>query len=210
MSHRDNMANLIRPEITIRQLDAAGREVSCQVGTNHLTYAAMNNLMNAWLRSGPSQVTHIYARFGDDADSPGYLAPPGNDIRAVTREHFLNSEDSVRGGLWVPILAAPVQDTTDAGRYVGNRATFFFQIPGNLSADNISPAGNFNLETSWIHAVGLAVAHNTSNRQYDQIVTVMQAYGYDDGSPSLGDFAPFQLIEGGQTTFSYQIPLKFD
>lgn len=204
----DHFENLIKPVITIRQLDAGGKEVSRQVVTNSLTYAALDVFMNALLRSGPSQVTHLYARFGDGGANPGYLAPPGNDIRATSRQTFIQSTDSVRGGLWVPVLSAPIQDTTDPARYVGNRATFFFRIPANIPADQVSPSPNFNPATSYIYALGLAVAYNTSDRQFDKIISVMQAYGYNV-NPTLGNFTKFLVPAGGQTAIDYAVPFKF-
>lgn len=204
----DSFENLTKPVVTIRQLDKDGHEISRQVVTNTLTYAAMDVFMNALLRSGPSQVTHLYARFGDSGANPGYLAPPGNDIRATSRQTFITSADSVRGGLWVPVLSAPIQDTSDPARYVGNRATFFFRIPANISEDQVSPSGNFSPATSWIYSMGLAVAYNTSDRQFDKVISVMQAYGYDV-NPSLGNFTKFQVPTGGQTAIDYAVPFKF-
>lgn len=203
-----DLGKLIRPVITIRQLDAAGKEVDRQVVTNALTYAAMDIFMNAWLRSAPSQVTHLYLRFGDSGASPGYLAPSGNDIRATTREDFIESADSVRGGMWVPVLSAPIQDTTDPAAYLGNRATFFFRVPANISQDQVSPSGNFDSSTSYVYAMGLAVAFNTGDRQFDKIVSVMQAYGYDV-NPALGNFTKFQVPPGGQTAIDYAVPFTF-
>lgn len=204
----ESFERLIKPVVTIRQLDAAGNEVSREVVTNSLTYAAMDVFMNAFLRSGPSQVTHLYARFGDSGANPGYLAPPGNDIRATSRQTFIESTDSVRGGLWVPVLSAPIQDTTDPAKYVGNRATFFFRIPANISEDSVSPSGNFVPATSWIYSLGLAVAYNTSDRTFDKVVSVMQAYGYNV-NPFLGNFTKFQVPTGGQTAIDYAVPFKF-
>ena len=198
----------VKPVVTIRQLDASGKEISRQVVTNSLTYAAMDVLTNAWLRSAPAQVTHLYARFGDSGANPGYLAAPGADIRATTRNTFITSSDGVRGGLWVPVLSAPVQDSTDPARYVGNRATFFFRIPANIASDQVSPEGNFVPATSWVYALGLAVAFNTSDRQFDKVVSVMQAYGYDP-DPALGNFTKFQIPPGGQTAIDYAVPFKF-
>ena len=199
---------LVRPTITLRILDAQGREVGRQVATNSLTYAAMDVLMNALLRSGPSQVTHLYARFGDSGANPGYLSPPSSDIRSTTRQTFIQSSDSVRGGLWVPVLSAPIQDTSDAAKYIGNRATFFFRIPANIPSDQVSPSTNFVPATSWIYALGLAVAYNTSDRQFDKVISVMQAYGYDS-DPTLGNFSKFQVPSGGQTAIDYAVPFNF-
>lgn len=204
----DPFDKLVKPVITIRQLDADGREVGRQDASNSLTFAAMDIFMNAWLRSGPSQVTHLYVRFGDSGANPGYLAPPGNEIRATTRDTFITSADSVRGGLWVPVLSAPIQDTSNPGSYVGNRATFFFRIPANISSDQVSPSGNFVPATSWVYAMGLAVAYNTSDRQFDRIASVMQAYGYDT-DPALGNFTKFQVPSGGQTAIDYSVPFQF-
>lgn len=204
-----DLGSLIRPVITIRQLDAAGHEVGRQVVTNALTYAAMDIFMNAWLRSQPAQVTHLYVRFGDSGAAPGYLAPSGGDIRTTNRGNFIASSDSIRGGLWVPVLSAPIQDSTDPASYIGNRATFFFRIPANISQDQVSPSGNFNSATSWIYAMGLGVAFNTGDRQFDKIVSVMQAYGYDV-NPSLGNFTKFQVPPGGQTAIDYAVPFTFN
>jgi hypothetical protein len=111
--------------------------------------------------------------------------------------------------MWVPVLSAPAQDTSDGTRYNGNQATFFFRIPYNISTSQISPSGNFNVDTSYIYALGLAVAFNTGDRTQDKIFSAMQAYGYDPDNTNLGNFTAFQIPPGGQTAIDYTVPIKF-
>lgn len=202
---------ILKPVITIRQLDADGREISRQTGKNKMTYAAADILVNALLSSGPFRVTHLYARFGDETDNPGHLVPPDDDVRAATRDTFVsvNEGDLIRGGLWVPIQAAPIRDITNANLYSGNAATFFFRIPYNINTSQISPSPNFNLSTSYIYAMGLAVAYSASDRSQDRIISTMQAIGFDELSPEEGDFGKFQLPTSGQSAIDYTLPFDF-
>ena len=203
-----DFGKLVLPKIRIRIYDHNGVEVDSQIGKNKLTYSALDVFMNAWLQSGPSQVTHLYVRFGDSGANPGFLSPTGGDLRATNRGDFIASNDSIRGGMWVPILSAPTQSTSDPARYIGNKATFFFRIPSNISQDQMSPVGNFNPATSYIYSMGLAVAFNTGDRQFDKIVSTMQAYGFD-ADPDLGDFEKFKVPPGGQISLDYNVPIVF-
>lgn len=207
--HSVKIDELIKPTITIRQLDAQGREISRQVAHNSLTFAAADIFTNALLKSAPSQITHLYARFGDSGANPGYLAPEDSDIRTTTRSTFITSTDVIRGGLWVPVLSAPVQDSSDGEVYLGNRSTFFFRIPYNIEVTQTSPQTNFNVESSYIYALGLAVAFNSGDRAQDKIFSAMQAYGYNPEDEALGNFTVFQIPNGGQTAIDYTIPIKF-
>jgi hypothetical protein len=203
MQH-DAFDSIVQPVITIRQLDVDGLEVGRQQCGNTLTFAAMDVLMNAWLGTGNFKVTHLYVRFGDASSNPGYLAPPGNQIRASNRETFLESTDNARGGLWVPELTAPHQSSTDLSRFVGNKATFYFRIPSNVPASQVSPSANFDQATSWIYAMGLAVAFDYGNRQFDRIVSVLQAHH----APLQGKFSKFQIPPGGQVAIDYSMPFN--
>lgn len=194
--------------ITLRHLDAHGKELRRDVITNTMTYAAMDILMDALLRSGPASVTHLYARFGDSGANPGYLVPPSGDLKMTNRNTFVQSSDSVRGGLWVPILNAPIKSSSNPSLYRGNQGTFYFRIPYTLSTEFIDPAENFNPATSYIYAIGLAVAMTTSDRSQDVIITVKQASGQAGVLPA-GEFAPFPLVAGGQTAVDYMFPLQF-
>ncbi len=213
MKQRVNLSKLIRPKILIRSLDRNGREVSRQVATNSLTYAAGDMFINAFLKSGPSQVTHLYARFGDSGANPGYLNPPLGDLKATTRSTFLDATDieTIRGGLWVPVLSAPSQQTTDVTKYAGNQATFFFRIPYNIDPSQVQP-DNFVADgspaQSYIYALGLAVAVNVSNRNQDVIITALQAVGWDLGHPLVGDFTKFPVPSGGQMAIDYTVPFE--
>ena len=53
------------------------------------------------------------------------------------------------------------------------------------------------------------MAYNTGDRAQDKIFSAMQGTGYDPGNPSLGNFTPFQIPNGGQTAIDYTIPIKF-
>jgi hypothetical protein len=176
-----------------------------------LTFAAGNVFMNALLRSGPSQVTHLYARFGDSGANPGFLSPPDNDLRNCTRTTFIETDpgDTVRGGLWVPVLSAPAQSSTDSEIYTGNQATFFFRIPFNLPTSQQSPS-NFDVATSYIYALGLAVATNPSDRSQDVIMAVMQATGFDPDDLLVGSFTPFQIPPSGQESIDFSLPFTVD
>ena len=52
------------------------------------------------------------------------------------------------------------------------------------------------------------MAYNTSDRQFDKVISVMQAYGYDV-NPTLGNFTKFLVPTGGQTAIDYAVPFKF-
>lgn len=212
---------LAQSRVVIRGLDRHGREISRQVSRNTLTYAMADILMNAFLRSGPSQVTHLYARFGDSSANPGWLNPPNIDLKATTRSTFVTVApgDTVRGGLWVPVMSAPAQDTTDVTTYGGNEATFFFRIPANIPQDGANPQvepANFvadgSSSQSYIYALGLAVAQNIQNRTQDTIISVLEAVGWNVAAPfsgsdgSIGDFAAFPIPAGGQMAVDYTVP----
>lgn len=202
---------LVRPWVLLRGIDRQGREVSRQLARNTLTYAAADVFMNAFLRSGPSQVTHLYARFGGESSNQGWLNPPLNDVKAATRSTFLQVGDGdlVRGALWVPVLSAPAQSTSDQSRFSANQATFYFRIPANLSPEQQDP-DNFKAEgtgsDSFMFALGLAVANNISDRSQDVIMSVLQAVGWDSGNPSSGDFNKFLIPAGGQMAIDYTVP----
>ena len=203
---------ILKPVITIRQLDANGKEINRQVCENSMTYAAGDVMVNALLASGPFKVSHLYARFGDETENQGFLAPPGEDIRASIRDTFLSvSEgDVIRGGLWVPLQAAPTKELTDSTKYSGNKATFFFRIPYNIATTQISPSSNFNVATSYIYALGLAVATSSSDRAQDRIISVLQAVGFDELEPEEGDFSKFLIPSGGQSAIDYSLPFEFE
>ena len=192
---RDNcdLSKMLSTRILLRGLSSQGRELWRQTTHNQPTNAFATMLMTAWLRSGPSQVAYLYARFGDLGSNPGILAPVGGDLKQAVRADFLKTpaENSILGGLWVPLLAAPAQNSTDSSLYVGNQCTFYFRIPAALSSLQISPAANFNPATSYVTTLGLAVAPNMSDRTQDSIVTVST------------DFDPFLVPDGGQIAVDY-------
>jgi hypothetical protein len=204
---------LVQPWVLIRALDRHGREVGRQIAKNSLTYAAADVFMNAFLKSGPSQVTHLYARFGGESANQGWLNLPDNDVKAVTRSTFLTVSDveTVRGALWVPVLSAPAQTTSDQSKFSGNQATFYFRIPAALSPEQQSPV-NFKAlglgGDSFVYALGLAVANNISDRSQDVILSVLQAVGWDSGNPSSGDFNKFLIPAGGQMAVDYTVPFN--
>jgi hypothetical protein len=193
MHNRFDLQQLWRPRLTLRALDAAGRLQWQQTATNTATYAFADMLMTAWLRSGPSSVTYLYARFGDSGANPGVLAPTGQDLRNTTRTNFVAApgDSLVLGGLWVPLLAAPSQASSDLDHYAANSTTFYFRIPASLSTAQIDPAANFDVATSYIYALGLAISPNTSDRSQDVIVTATE------------DFDPFLIPTGGQMAVDY-------
>jgi hypothetical protein len=211
MKQSININKMVRSKVVIRSLDRDGREVARQVAKNSLTYAAADMFMNAFLRSGPSQVTHLYARFGDSGTNPGYLNPPGGDLKSTARSDFIVSSDLIRGGLWVQVLSAPSQQTSDAAHYGGNQATFFFRIPSNIASlipPPVQPSGNFNSPGSFIYALGLAVAANTANRSQDVIITTLQAVGWNPMNLLAGDFTAFPIPSGGQIAIDYTVPFE--
>lgn len=205
-----NLKELLKTRIRVRCFDSNGVQVAERVMENTPTLAFADTMMTALLRSGSSQITHLYARFGDSGANPGYLAPSGGDLENTVRSDFLYSPggDTVRGGLWVPLLSSPVQTSSDETVYVKNQGIFLFRIPATISADSISPSANFDVSTSWIYGLGLAVAQDTSDREQDQIVTAMHAFGYDLGSPSLGNFSKFQIPAGGQVSVDYTMAFQ--
>ncbi len=185
---------LFHNEVRLRGYDRHGGLVHDVRAKNQMTFAWAGVVISALLRSGPSQVTHLYARFGDSGANPGTLSPANNDLRYTVRGDFLASSDGVRGGLWVPLQAPPQQSSDDSGLYVGNIADYPFWISGNIPTSQVSPSNNFNAASSYIYALGLAVAVSTLDRTQDLIVGVLQS------------FDPFQVPSGGQELVNY--PLK--
>lgn len=192
--------------VHLRHYDRAGVLRGEERFHNAYTYAGWDIFMSALLGSGANKVTHLYARFGDSGANPAYLSPPSGDLKKTNRSTFLQSSDGIRGGLWVPVLSAPRQEPTDATLYVGNRATFFFRIPFDISNTQVDP-DNFSVSTSFIYALGLGVARNASDRNQDVIASYIQAVGWDSGNPGDGEFTKFQVINGGQSTVDYVIEL---
>lgn len=190
-----NLNALFHNEVVLRSLDADGRCLQQQRCKNTLTHAAADIMINALIRSGPSVVTHLYARFGDDGSNPGQLNPTDNDLLKTVRNDFVASDDNIRGGLWVPALTVPSQTSTDSDVYSGNLATFFFRIPFNIPAGQVAPAGNFTAGTSYIYALGLAVAVSSADRTQDLIMSV------------LTEFNPFPVPPGGQMAIDYPLQL---
>ena len=193
-----NLNALFNNRIRIRAIDAEGHCKSEFVVKNTLTFAASDVMINALLRSGPSQVTHLYARYGDQGSNTAWIAPFGGDLRTTTRDDFIMTSgvDPVRGGLWVPILSAPAKDSTDTDLYSGNRATFFFRIPANISTDQMSPA-HFNAVSSGIYSLGLGVAASLTDRTQDLIISVLQI--------SEEDRAKAIVPVGGQLAIDYPL-----
>lgn len=182
--------------VRIRTRDAQGRVLSDFRVKNSMTFAWAGIVMNAIARSGPSQVGWLYARFGDSGANPGTLSPTNNDLRYTVRNTFLTSADGVRGGLWVPLLSAPQQSTSDPSLYNNNQLNFGFRIPGNISANQVSPANNFNPASSYIYALGLAVSANVTDRTQDIIITALQ------------NFPPFPVPSDGQVVVDYPLLMQ--
>lgn len=199
----------LQSEITLRHYDAQGKLWRREVFHNDYTLAASDVFMTALLNSGPHQVTHLYARFGDSGANPAFLSPPEGNLGKTNRSTFVQSSDGVRGGLWVPVLSSPQQETTDNLLYTGNQATFFFRIPYNISNDQVEP-DNFNPATSYIYALGLAVAANVGDRTQDIIISQIQAVGWDGGNPLDGEFTKFPVLNGGQSAVDYKIKLQLE
>lgn len=191
-----NLNSLFHNEVRLRVLDSAGRCRREQMVKNTLTHAAADVMINALLRTGPSVITHLYARFGDNGANPGNLNPAGDDLLNTVRGDFVASSDGIRGGLWVPTLTSPSQTSTDSDVYQGNLATFFFRVPYNIPANQVSPTGNFLPGTSYIYAVGLAVAVSSGDRTQDLIISTLT---YD---------TPFPVPPGGQLAWDY--PFKIE
>lgn len=196
----------VKTRIRIRTWDSENRLVKEQFATNQLTYAAAGVLATALIRSGPSQVTWLYGRFGN---TPSYLAPTDGDLASTERADFIEgSYEDGRGGLWVPILSAPVQETDDVTLYNGNKLTFLFRIPASLSSSQISPAAAFSVTDSRIYALGLAISPNAADRTQDVIISVLQATGFDEDEPSDGSFEPIEIPNNGQASVDYEMSFK--
>jgi len=208
----------VKPRIVIRALDSHGVELWRQEASNTLTYAAGDVFMNALLRAGPSQVTHLYARFGGDLSGQGWLVNPGGDVKLSNRSTFLYTPDGdlVQGGLWVPVLSAPAKTSSDTSLYAGNEATYFFRIPYNIATfttpSQVSPRDHFKAagggDDSFIYALGLGVAQNSSDRDQDVIISALQAVGFDSGHPLDGDFNKFSIPPNGQMAVDYTVPFE--
>ncbi len=190
-------------EIRIRNLDAEGNLVSEILTHNDFTNLAADVLATAMLRSGPSNVTWLYARYGGNTGSgqEGIIVPTDNDLKKTVRSDFI-AAGGPKGGLWVPLLATPVQVSSDTSLYAGNRITYMFRIPFNISSGQTAGA-SFDPSTSYIGALGLAVSPNFDNdRTQDLIFSVLQ---YANFSPSP---APFLVPSGGQSAIDYTITFK--
>jgi hypothetical protein len=187
-------------EITIRQLDAQGKCLRTIVGHNDFTNAASDIFATALLRSGPSSVAFLYARYGGAllSGQEGIIVPADNDIKKTVRGDFVAS-GGPKGGLWVPLLATPIQSSSDTTIYVGNRITYMFRIPSNISVSQTEGA-TFDASTSYIAALGLAVSPNFNNSRADDIImTVLQ---YPDFTPTP---EPFLVPMSGQSAIDYTI-----
>ena len=187
-------------EIKIRQLDETGTCLRTIIGHNDFTNAAADIFATSLLRSGPSSVTFLYARYGGAlmSGNEGIIVPPDGDIKKTVRSNFV-SNGGPKGGLWVPLLATPIQTSSDTNLFVGNRVTYMFRIPFNISVSQTEGA-SFSAATSWIAALGLAVSPNFDNdRSQDQIMTVLQ---YPDFTPTP---APFLVPMSGQSAIDYTI-----
>ena len=191
-----NLNKLFNNQVRCRHLDSEGRDIGGFVAKNTLTHRMSDIIMNALLQSGPSQINWLYARFGDSGANPGNLAPLNNDLTNTQRADFLASTDGIRGGLWVPLLFAPQQSSSNSLLYNGNTATFSVRIPYNIASAQVSPSANFNATTSYIYALGLAVAMSVTDRTQDVIVSALES------------FTPFPIPSGGQESIDY--PLELD
>jgi hypothetical protein len=197
-----SLRKMVKSHVHLRAYDPFNKLVWEQHCSNTLTYAAANIFMSALLRSGPSQVTHLYARFGDSGANPAFLVAPNSDLKQSSRSTFIQSSNGAIGGLWVPILSAPAQNTTNNALYSGNSSTFFFRIPYNIASTQTSPA-NFAAVTSYIYAIGLCVAKVMSDRTQDVIISVAQAKGWNSGDLADGYFTKFPVPSGGQIAIDY-------
>jgi hypothetical protein len=184
---------IVNNRVRFSVLDESGRILQAFSAKNTLTYAAGGVLINAVLRSGPSQVYGLYARYGNNSGSPpsGTLILPSGGIKAVTRLQFIQSASNDQGALWVPVMGAPAIGTTDMTKYAGNLATFSFRISANIASSQMSPVGSFNAATSYIMAIGLAVAVNLNDRTQDIIIT------------ALNNITPLLVPAGGQLGIDY-------
>jgi hypothetical protein len=192
MDFNDIVNNVVR----VSAIDKDGLTLHSFLTRNTLTYAAGGVLINAVLRSGPSQVSWLYARFGNNTGSPasGALVLPTGGIKAVTRTQFVQSLSNDQGALWVPVLGAVAVSTSNSALYSGNVATFSFRIPSNINQSlpsQTSPVGKFNPDSSYIMALGLAVAVNLSDRTQDVIITALNA------------ITPQLIPSGGQLGIDY-------
>lgn len=189
-------------EIKIRLLDANGICRRTIVAHNDFTNAAADVFVTALLRSGPSSVTYLYARYGGAYGSgqEGIIVPADGDIKKTVRANFVEGT-SPKGGLWVPLLATPIQSSSDAELFTGNRVTYMFRIPANISASQTEGTA-FNSATSYIGAMGLAVSPNFDNvRSEDNIITALQ---YTAFAPTP---QPFLIPSGGQSAIDYTVNL---
>jgi len=189
MDFNDIVNNVVR--FTIYDRDGNVQETFS--AKNTLTYAAGGVLINALLRSGPSQVSWLYARYGNNTGSPasGALVLPTGGIKAVTRTQFIQASSSDQGGLWVPVLGAPSISTSNSALYSGNAATYSFRIPANIVNSQTSPYGSFDSSSAYIMAAGLGVAANLTDRTQDIIIGV------------LNNITPRQVPSGGQLGVDY-------
>ena len=187
-------------EIVIRNMDQHGNVLRTLVGHNDFTNAAADIFITALLRSGPSAVTYLYARYGGALESgnEGILVPTDGDIKKTVRNDFVTG-DSPRGGLWVPLLATPIQSSSDTELFTGNRVTYMFRIPANISVDQTEGA-TFDASTSYIAALGLAVSPNFDNDRSEDII--MTALQYPDFTPTP---EPFLVPVSGQSAIDYTI-----
>jgi hypothetical protein len=180
-------------EVRIRghNRDGTPRE---QIVHNTLTYAAADIMIAALLRSGPSQVSYLYAQHGGSTNTAPITLP--NPMQTATITSFTRTIGGYdNGGLWIPILAAPAVDTTDALLYAGNLATYFFRIPGTLASNQFT--GNFVAGTSLIYSLGLAVAKNANDRSTDVVISAL----------GNGAFTPFVISPTGQEAIDYPLQI---
>lgn len=189
MNFNDIVHNVVRFSVW----DKDGQLVKSFSAENTLTYAAGGVLINALLRSGPSQITYLYARYGNNQGSPpsGTLILPTGGVKAVTVANFTQSASLDQGALWVPVLGTPVISSSNTALYAGNVATFSFRIPANISTASMSPIGSFNASTAYIMAIGLAVQVNPQDRTQDILISVEDS------------FSPEQVPSGGQLGIDY-------
>ena len=197
-------------------MDAAGSLVRCQKFTNHLTDAAMDVLLNALLSSGNFRVTHLYARFGLNS-AEGILPVTANQLNRVNRSNFVTDSGASSGALWVPILAAPAQSSTDPSRFQGNQATFFFRIPGQPTVDQTAPndltgeesVSRYQPGSSLIFATGLGVSRDSTDRTQDRIISVSLAtvseVPEEEGETR---FEAFLVPANGQVSLDYEFKLE--
>ena len=161
-----------------------------RVHHNTLTFAAADVMIAAMLQSGPSKVTWLYAQHGGSSNTAPVTLPA--DLRTAQQSDFVKTINGYdNGGLWVPLMAAPAVDATDAAIYEGNLATYYFRIPGTLPTSQYT--GNFTPGTSLIYSVGLGVTVNTSDRSQDRIISVLTG------------FTPYSIAANGQESADYPL-----